>query len=193
MFLSKIFGWGALCVFSILFVLVAHVEAAAIATAISTAATTTSVTVSATTTATSTASSSVGIVHDSAAVEKRVREYFADVPVMIDIARCESNFRQFTDGGAVFKGGNGGEMIGVFQLYGIYHIASALALGFDITTLDGNLAYARHLYENSGITPWSSCEPAATTVDARTQLRIELMKKLISLLQQLLAMELAAR
>ena len=52
----------------------------------------------ATTTATST-------LHDSAVVESRVREVFAYAPVMVEIARCESKFRQFTDAGTVLRSG----------------------------------------------------------------------------------------
>lgn len=125
---------------------------------------------------------------DRAAVERRVREYFVDVPVMIDIARCESSFRQFSDSGSVFHGGSGGGMVGVFQLYGSVHAAAAIALGLDINTLEGNIAYARHLYESSGVTPWHACVPAEAEVTTQIRLRIELMKRVISLLQQLLAL-----
>jgi hypothetical protein len=148
----------------------------------------TSTAVSATTTATTTA------VQDQVAVEKRVREYFADVPAMIQIARCESNFRQFADSGMVFRGGLGGGMIGVFQLYETVHATAARALGFNLATLEGNIGYARHLYTESGTTPWASCEPTPTLYDdANSALQIELMTKLIELLQQLLAMKLAGK
>jgi len=130
-------------------------------------------------------------VHDRAAVESRVREYFSDIPVMIEIARCESTFRQFTDSGSVLKTAAG--MVGVFQLYGEVHETAATALGFDIDTLEGNIGYAKHLYQNSGTTPWRSCVPATTQIDSQTKLRIELMKQLIFLLQQLLALQLAGR
>lgn len=127
---------------------------------------------------------------DRAAIEMRVREYFSDTPVMIEIARCESNFRQFTDSGSVLEA-NG--MIGVFQLYGDVHQTSAVALGFDINTLEGNIGYAKHLYQSSGTTPWRACVPTSTQQDAETQLKIELMNRIISLLQQLLALQLAVR
>jgi hypothetical protein len=138
-------------------------------------------------------SSTAVLVHDRADVEKLVREYFINAPVMVEVARCESNFRQFTDGGSVFLGGTGGGMIGVFQLYGAVHSSSALALGFDINTLEGNLGYAQHLYQKSGTRPWLACVPIGTQLDSQTQLRIELMKKLISLLQQLLALQLVTK
>ena len=132
------------------------------------------------------------MVHDQAAVEKRVREYFADAPAMIQIARCESGFRQYTDSGKPFRGGAGGGMVGVFQLYEKLHTAGAHALGFDITTLEGNLGYTRHMYKQEGTTPWASCEPTPVLYD-NSALRIELMTKLIELLQQLLALKLAGK
>lgn len=127
-----------------------------------------------------------------AEIEAKVRAAFADVPVMIEIAKCESKFRQFTDAGNVFYGGTGGGMVGIFQFYESIHKPIATALGYDLATVDGNIAYARHLYKEQGVTPWQSCVPATVPVlDANTQKRIELMKQIIDLLQQLLAMKLA--
>lgn len=127
-------------------------------------------------------------------IEAKVRAAFADVPVMIEIARCESKFRQFTDAGNVFYGGQDRGMIGIFQFYESIHRPMATALGYDLATVEGNIAYARHLYTESGTTPWQSCVPAVTPVlDANTQQRIKLMMQLIDLLQQLLALKQAER
>lgn len=133
-------------------------------------------------------------------IEKQVRTYFADIPVMIEIARCESNFRQFTDSGLVLRGGAGGGMIGIFQFYEQVHAATAGARGLDLATTEGNLGYARYLYERSGTTPWLSAKscwtlpvPASSTVVADLQLRIELLTKMVGLLQQLLALQLALK
>lgn len=93
----------------------------------------------------------------SAEAERQVREHFAHVPAMIDIARCESGFRQYADSGEVFRGGLNGKMFGVFQLHSDYHLEPASNMGLDITTLEGNLAYAKYLYENEGLTPWRPC------------------------------------
>lgn len=130
--------------------------------------------------------------------EAKVREYFADIPVMIEIARCESKFRQFTDSGNVLRGGMGGGMIGVFQFYEAIHTGAAASLGYDLATLDGNLAYARHVYEAQGTTPWNSAKfcwdvplPPVTTITSteRTELleQIASLTKLITLLKQQLA------
>jgi hypothetical protein len=107
---------------------------------------------SATTTATTSIATST---LSNADVEARVESYFADIPVMIPIAKCESNFRQFDMAGALSGGTNGG-MVGIFQINAAVHKTFANSLGMDITTTDGNLAYARYLYEQEGTAPWNS-------------------------------------
>lgn len=126
--------------------------------------------------------------------EAEVREYFKDIPVMIEIARCESSFRQYTDSGNVLRGGASGGMIGIFQFFESIHSIPAKALGFDLATLDGNLGYARHLHKAQGTTPWDpakDCWDVAPTkvttksVDkAKLEQQITLLMKLITLLQK---------
>ncbi len=104
---------------------------------------------------------------DPTQVEAKVRQDFADIPVMIKIAKCESDFTQYDSTGHPMYGGTGG-MVGVFQVAAAVHTEAAQNLSFDINTLDGNLAYARYLYENEGTGPWlasSRCwNPSAPTV-----------------------------
>jgi hypothetical protein len=137
-------------------------------------------------------------------VEETVREYFADIPVMIEIARCESKFRQFTDSGNVMRGGVGRQMVGVFQFFDRYHVGPANALGFDIETVAGNLAYARHLYNLESTAPWNSARtcwdvpalagttsfitatPAVTVSDDVLRQKIALLEQIIKLLQALI-------
>ena len=189
MFTKKILGglFGIGLVFAPMFVVsIAH-AATTTATSTSTLATSTLAT---TTPVVSTSTPRL----DAVAVEKRVREYFADVPVMIEIARCESKFRQFTDTGAVLRGGMSGGMIGIFQFYEQIHAKAALGLGLDLATVEGNIGYARHLYEQSGTTPWRSCVPMTmASRTTNTELRMELMTKLIVLLQELLKLKLAGK
>jgi hypothetical protein len=130
-----------------------------------------------------------------AQTQAKVREYFKDTPVMIEIARCESNFRQFTDAGNVLRGGDSGGMVGIFQFFESVHAAPAKALGFDITTVEGNLGYAKHVYQNESTTPWNpakSCwDVVPTTVvkapatRAELEAKIKQLMQLISLLQEL--------
>ena len=133
-------------------------------------------------------------------VEESVREYFADIPVMIEIARCESKFRQFADSGNVLRGGLGRQMVGVFQFFDRYHTSPAYALGFDIETLEGNLAYARYVYAVEGTAPWNSARacwdipsvdttPEAPVSDAVLRQKIALLEQIIQLLQTLLALQ----
>ena len=101
-------------------------------------------------------------------VEAAVRSYFADLPVLAAIAKCESNFRQYAADGAPLNGGSGG-MLGVFQINKSVHAKFALSLGDDISTLAGNMAYARYLYTQEGTAPWNSskgCWGPVTKVSA---------------------------
>jgi peptidoglycan hydrolase-like protein with peptidoglycan-binding domain len=91
-------------------------------------------------------------------VEALVRAYFADTPVMIAIAKCESRFRQFADSGNVLNGGSGG-MIGVYQISSNVHREFARNIGYDIDTVQGNLGYARYLYDKEGTNPWIDSFP----------------------------------
>ncbi len=134
---------------------------------------------------------------NQAETQTKVRTYFKDSPAMIEIARCESNFRQFTDSGTVLRGGSAGGMVGIFQFFESVHAVPAKALGFDLATVDGNLGYARHLHEAEGTTPWNPARSCWDVAQAKTLLNnpdraklmqhIVLLTKLISLLQKQLA------
>jgi len=89
-------------------------------------------------------------------IEEYVRDYFVDVPVMIAIAQCESQFRQSNKDGTILKNAKS-SAIGVFQIMSSIHQKNAdEKLGLDITTIEGNAAYARYLYEKSGTKPWNA-------------------------------------
>ena len=93
-------------------------------------------------------------------VEEYVREYFADIPVMAEIAKCESQFRQFNKNGQVLQN-PGSTAVGVFQIMGSIHAELAdEKLGLDIYSLQGNAAYARYLYDKQGTKPWEA-DPAS--------------------------------
>lgn len=83
-------------------------------------------------------------------VEAYVREYFSDIPIMAEVAKCESEFRQFDSRGRVLSGVAVPDDKGVMQINKHYHGVRAKALGIDIYTLEGNLEYARFLYEEGG-------------------------------------------
>lgn len=86
-----------------------------------------------------------------AAVEK----IFGATSPMISVAQCESGFQQYTAKGATFTGSRG-QYVGVFQI-SKGHIPTAKKLGFDIYTLEGNLGYAKYMYDRQGLGPWKGC------------------------------------
>ncbi|HEY4507400.1 MAG TPA: hypothetical protein VJJ47_00750, partial [Candidatus Paceibacterota bacterium] len=87
-------------------------------------------------------------------VPAAVRAYWADEPIMVKVASCESNFRQFGEDGQPLLGWANPEDIGVMQINRKAHAAKAKALGLDLGTLEGNLAFARHLHRTQGLAPW---------------------------------------
>ena len=89
-------------------------------------------------------------------VKEYVQEYFADEPILVDIAQCESHMRQFDSNGSVLHGEVVYQDLGLMQVNETYHGATAAKLGLDLYTMQGNLAYARYLYDKEGTTPWNS-------------------------------------
>lgn len=86
--------------------------------------------------------------------KEAVTEYFSDLPILIDVARCESRFNQFDKNGKVIRGEVNRSDVGVMQINEKYHLKESKKLGYDIYTLEGNMAYARYLYEKEGARPW---------------------------------------
>ena len=86
--------------------------------------------------------------------EEQVREYFGDIPILAEVAFCESRFRQFNGNGAVLRGVQNPADVGVMQINETYHAATAVRLGLNLHTLEGNMAYGRYLYETEGTRPW---------------------------------------
>lgn len=95
----------------------------------------------------------------SMSTEGYVREYFRDIPIMIQIARCESTFRHLDTDGDVRRGRVNNSDVGVMQINEYYHLDTAVEKDYDIYTLQGNMAYARDLFEREGTEPWNSSRP----------------------------------
>ncbi len=89
-------------------------------------------------------------------LENYVKDYFKDEPVLADIARCESQYRQFGKTGQIIRGKVNQYDIGIMQINEKYHAEQAEKNGFDLYTLEGNMAYGKWLYEKEGVTPWMS-------------------------------------
>jgi hypothetical protein len=86
--------------------------------------------------------------------KEKVVKYFSDLPILIDIAECESNFRQTDKDGEIFRGVRNPLDVGVMQINEKYHLKESKKLGYDIYSVEGNIAYARFLYEKEGARPW---------------------------------------
>lgn len=91
--------------------------------------------------------------------EAMVREYFADIPVMIQVARCESTFRHTLADGSVLRGLVDNRDTGVMQINTGYHGVRAAELGLNLEDIYDNMAYARYLYEKQGVQPWNASRP----------------------------------
>lgn len=91
--------------------------------------------------------------------EQLVRSYFKDIPVMIQIARCESTFRHTLEDGSVLQGKVDPADTGVMQINKRYHEKAATSMNLNLDKVEENLAYARHLYETQGTQPWSASAP----------------------------------
>lgn len=100
--------------------------------------------------------------------EEAVRSYFSDIPIMIQIARCESTFRHTLSDGTVLRGKVDSADTGVMQINMRYHGDTAEDLGLNLLDLHDNMAYARELYEKQGTRPWAASAPCwAPTIAMR--------------------------
>lgn len=96
---------------------------------------------------------------DSKVLEAYVRSEFADEPLLVEIARCESTFRQYDKTGNTLRGKVNKGDIGVMQINEYYHAEDATKLGINIYTVDGNMAFGKYLYKKYGSQPWISSAP----------------------------------
>jgi hypothetical protein len=99
-------------------------------------------------------------ISDPENVKRFLADYFADVPILAKVGGCESHNRQYDKNGNVVRGEVNHFDVGVMQINELYHADTAKKLGYDIYSIDGNVAFARYLYETQGGTqPWSSSSP----------------------------------
>lgn len=89
-------------------------------------------------------------------LEQKAITYFEDYPILVKIAECESQFRQYDAQGNILKGKVNKGDLGLMQINKYYHEERANELGLDLETIEGNMAYAKYLYEKEGEKPWLS-------------------------------------
>lgn len=88
--------------------------------------------------------------------EQYVRGYFMEDPILAEIAKCESTFRQYDSKGEVIRGVVNKSDVGVMQINKYYHLKQAEKLGYDLHTVEGNMAYGKLLYDKEGTKPWNA-------------------------------------
>ncbi len=94
---------------------------------------------------------------DNAGVMAYVKAQYWNEPILVDIARCESAFRQYDlKTGEVLHGVKDNQDIGIMQINEQYQGAKAASMGYDIDTVEGNVAYAAYLYQTQGAAPWNA-------------------------------------
>ena len=91
-------------------------------------------------------------------LEQYVQNYFAETPVLAKISKCESNYRQFDDQGNILRGEITTDDVGLMQINEFFHAKIAKDMNLDLHTIDGNLAYAKYLYEKKGTAPRKASE-----------------------------------
>jgi hypothetical protein len=89
-------------------------------------------------------------------LEAKVKNYFKDNPILAEIARCESSFRQYDTNGEPLRGKVNKGDVGLMQINEYYHADKAETLGLDLETPIGNMEYAKYLYEHEGGQPWKA-------------------------------------
>jgi hypothetical protein len=80
-------------------------------------------------------------------IERLITEEFVDAPVMVAIAKCESEFKNVP--------GRSSNDFGPFQVNYV-HLEELEALGLDRTVVEDNITFARILYERNGTRDWNN-------------------------------------
>lgn len=103
------------------------------------------------------------IIVENSFAEEVVKELEPDelkslIPTLYPVCACESDYskktpKQFNPDGTVVTGPTND--YGACQISHI-HIHNAEAIGYDIMSLSGNIAYANYLYRRDGLSPWNS-------------------------------------
>lgn len=89
-------------------------------------------------------------------LEMKAKAFFKDDPILVEIARCESTFRHLDQNGEIIRGKVNKGDLGLMQINEYYHAEKAEELGLDLKSLEGNMAYAKYLYDREGSKPWNS-------------------------------------
>jgi len=84
-------------------------------------------------------------------IERHVLEVFSDAPIMLKVMKCEGGYK--TD---AYNPTNGSGDKGLFQVSTKYHGHRTKKLGLDMNNPVDNVKFARMLYDEQGLAPWSA-------------------------------------
>lgn len=105
---------------------------------------------------TGTTTMEVSPLKEPAEIEAYLRREFADDPILVEIAWCESRFKQFNSDGTVVRGRVNSKDVGLMQINERFHAEDAVTKGYDIYTVEGNIAFGKYLRDKFGTDPWKS-------------------------------------
>lgn len=88
-------------------------------------------------------------------IEDKIKDVFPNKEEALAVARCESGLKQFDKRGEVIQNKES-TAIGVFQIMASLHKKYANSLDLDIQTADGNIKFAKILYDKYGWKPWAA-------------------------------------
>lgn len=80
-------------------------------------------------------------------IEEKILRAFPDAPIMVEVARCESQLDPLADRE------HRNVDVGLFQINQV-HSPTLDKLGLDRRNTDDNITYARMLYDSEGLRPW---------------------------------------
>lgn len=79
-----------------------------------------------------------------------------DNDILFEIARCESDYVHYKKNGSVLTGRIDPRDTGLFQINTRWNGDEARKLGMDIYTLEGNISFARYLFNKRGTRDWKA-------------------------------------
>ena len=83
---------------------------------------------------------------------------FEGYPLLKKICTCESGLKQFNEDGTILRGRINPDDVGMCQINEQYHGTRDEILentGLDIFTAEGNVAFAKGLFDSDGSVPWN--------------------------------------
>lgn len=89
-------------------------------------------------------------------------------PQIIKVAECESSLRQYDNTGNILRGVQNPADIGVLQINESIHSKELTGTTTNIYIANGNILFAKYLYNQFGLQPWLASKKCWSKVDNST-------------------------